>query len=57
MAERPLLLPRMALTKEGIMQAFTFNRRLADGSVYRLGTAVEYPDGWQEGCHRSQSHG
>lgn len=29
------------------MKAFNFNRRLGDGSFYRLGTAVEYPDGWR----------
>lgn len=29
------------------MRAFTFNRRLTDGSLYRLGTAVEYEDGWR----------
>ena len=29
------------------MQAFAFNRRLADGSIYRLGTAVQYPAGWR----------
>ena len=29
------------------MTAYRFNRRLSDGSTYRLGVAVEYPDGWR----------
>ena len=29
------------------MKSFTFDRKLADGSSYRLGVAVEYPDGWR----------
>lgn len=29
------------------MTRIRFNRRLSDGSTYRLGVAVEYPQGWK----------
>lgn len=29
------------------MTNYRFMRRLTDGSTYRLGTAVQYPEGWR----------
>ena len=31
----------------GKVTAYHFNRRLADGTIFRLGTAVERPEGWR----------